>query len=257
MLNFLLIMKSGSYFREAICSFIRAEIDGARIHWVDEVDQIQAMPAEQTQAIDLVLLYADAEQANGTACAAGARLATSALPGVPIVLLGREADIRSPTEAMRMGLKGFIPASTPAEIVKHALPLVAVGGVFLPETIPGPAPVAEAPPPRAVHLRPVPVPDAPVLDAPVFQAPDTPRRTGPPATETRDFTAREIDVLRLLGIGLQNKLIAHRLGLKESTVKVHVRHIMRKLRVTSRTQAALYAQRCFPAPADEGQQPAL
>ena len=38
-------------------------------------------------------------------------------------------------------------------------------------------------------------------------------------------------MLRLLGFGLPNKLIAHRLSLKEGTVKVHMRNVMKKLQV--------------------------
>ena len=63
--------------------------------------------------------------------------------------------------------------------------------------------------------------------------------------DLNSFTERELDVLKLLGAGLPNKLIAHRLSLREGTVKVHVRNVMRKLRVTSRTQAALVAVRHF------------
>jgi DNA-binding NarL/FixJ family response regulator len=46
-------------------------------------------------------------------------------------------------------------------------------------------------------------------------------------------------VLRLLQEGQSNKRIARTLGLRESTIKVHVRQIMRKLGVANRTQAAL------------------
>jgi len=53
------------------------------------------------------------------------------------------------------------------------------------------------------------------------------------------LTSRECDVLRILRAGRQNKLIAHELGISESTVKVHLRNIMKKLHATNRTQVAL------------------
>jgi two-component system nitrate/nitrite response regulator NarL len=59
------------------------------------------------------------------------------------------------------------------------------------------------------------------------------------------FTNREIEVLRLLAAGLPNKIIAYRLDLKEGTVKVHMRNLLKKLKVGSRTQAALFASRHF------------
>jgi NarL family two-component system response regulator LiaR len=55
------------------------------------------------------------------------------------------------------------------------------------------------------------------------------------------LTARETDVLRLLAQGHSNKEIARQLQLVEDTVKTHVRHILAKLGVQSRTQAVLYA----------------
>jgi two-component system nitrate/nitrite response regulator NarL len=58
-------------------------------------------------------------------------------------------------------------------------------------------------------------------------------------TGLRALTARQRDVLRLLGQGQSNKRIAIELRMCESTVKVHVRQIMRKLRAANRTQAAL------------------
>jgi NarL family two-component system response regulator LiaR len=57
------------------------------------------------------------------------------------------------------------------------------------------------------------------------------------------LTERETDVLRLLAQGHSNKDIARHLHIVEDTVKSHVRHILSKLGVQSRTQAALYALR--------------
>ena len=53
------------------------------------------------------------------------------------------------------------------------------------------------------------------------------------------LTARERQVLEHLQLGASNKLIARQLNLRESTVKVHIRRIMRKLGAVNRTQAAL------------------
>lgn len=51
------------------------------------------------------------------------------------------------------------------------------------------------------------------------------------------FTPREMELLDLLRRGLQNKLMAYRLGISESTVKAHLRSIMMKLKAKNRTQA--------------------
>jgi DNA-binding NarL/FixJ family response regulator len=66
----------------------------------------------------------------------------------------------------------------------------------------------------------------------------TPAGTG----EQGPFTSREVDVLKLLVKGASNKEISAALFVSEGTVKNHITHILTKLQVTSRTQAALRAR---------------
>ena len=53
---------------------------------------------------------------------------------------------------------------------------------------------------------------------------------------SNEFTRNELAVLDRLKVGKANKIIAYELGLSESTVKVHIGRIMKKLNVTNRTQ---------------------
>ena len=60
---------------------------------------------------------------------------------------------------------------------------------------------------------------------------------------TAELTARELEVLRLVAAGKPNKQIATELSISERTARTHVSRILRKLRLSSRTQAALWAVR--------------
>lgn len=67
-------------------------------------------------------------------------------------------------------------------------------------------------------------------------------RSGPPPAVARELlSAREREILALIGRGESNKAIARQLDIAETTVKIHVQHIFRKLGLSSRVQAAVYA----------------
>jgi DNA-binding NarL/FixJ family response regulator len=59
------------------------------------------------------------------------------------------------------------------------------------------------------------------------------------------FTLRQSDILDCLRRGMANKMIAYHLSMCESTVKVHVRNIMKKLKATNRTQVAYMTHDLF------------
>jgi len=66
------------------------------------------------------------------------------------------------------------------------------------------------------------------------------RRAASPAEA---LSEREREVLAMVGEGLANKAIARQLGISEKTVKAHLTSVFRRIEVTDRTQAALWAQR--------------
>jgi two-component system nitrate/nitrite response regulator NarL len=64
----------------------------------------------------------------------------------------------------------------------------------------------------------------------------------PPTSHSgRGLSARETQILKCLIQGDSNKVIARRLQIGEATVKVHIKAILRKIRVQNRTQAAIWA----------------
>lgn len=67
------------------------------------------------------------------------------------------------------------------------------------------------------------------------------QRSKPAAPSLQSLTQREREILRELAGGLSNKMIARRLDISEGTVKVHVKHLLKKLSLRSRVEAAVWA----------------
>ena len=136
-------------------------------------------------------------------------LLAAAAPQTPILAI---ADCEDPARArmiLRSGARGFLPVSLGLKVLVAALERVRAGGTFVPLVL------SEADDDRAT-------PEAACLP---WQA----------------LTRRQRDVLALISEGRPNKLIGDALGMSESTVKAHVKQIIRRLHVVNRTQAALLA----------------
>lgn len=85
---------------------------------------------------------------------------------------------------------------------------------------------------------------SPKLAASLFRrlASHRPREDAPPEPTTSALTSREREILALVELGMANKEIARTLGIELATVKNHVHHVLEKLKVTRRGQAAARAR---------------
>jgi two-component system nitrate/nitrite response regulator NarL len=68
-------------------------------------------------------------------------------------------------------------------------------------------------------------------------------KSGPEAAKIATLTKREHEIVSLLSEGLQNKLIASRLSISETTVRHHLTSIFNKLEVANRVELVIYAYR--------------
>jgi DNA-binding NarL/FixJ family response regulator len=151
--------------------------------------------------------------------------------GDPIVIFSDNDDPDESVLALTIGAQGFLHAGMSAELARQALTFIFQGGTYFP------------PPPKPKQRG---VEPAKLFDAstgglgPARQVSDMPERVLGGAGSSNDvLTERQISVLKGLRRGDSNKAIARELGLREGTVKVHVRQIMRKLGVANRTKAAI------------------
>lgn len=232
---FLLIMRGRSFVRDAIINFLHTDGGGLETIALECPEQLTALDEEQRADVRLVVLYIGDQDAGNDSILRDVETVRGNLGSVPLVLLGNRDDPNQSAMALRTGANGYIPSVVTAEVLKHALPLVAEGGVFAPPYLYGMVNGGGGPT-LGVHA------------ANERQDRQPQQNQEPQQDREQDldrFTQREMEVLKLLGAGLPNKLIAHRMTLKEGTVKVHMRNLMRKLKVNSRTQAALIASRHF------------
>ncbi len=139
---------------------------------------------------------------------------------VPIVVL---SDVDEPSlvhETLhRFGIRGYVTTSVSPALMVAVLRLVLAGGTYVPFNLLSSCVPDSAPTPAAT------------------------RQPSPPITVEPWLTARELDVVELLREAKPNKIIAHMLNISENTTKVHVHNIMKKLRLTNRTQVALLDRR--------------
>lgn len=172
--------------------------------------------------------------------------------------------------AIRCGARGYFSNSMAPDLALHALSFVLHGGTYFPpaailasRTFSPPAPV-EYRQPNISQEQALPgleeQTQAPPLgpdDGPYDQqgslfdgkAVSVQRDHG--VNGARQFTERQYAVLACLCQGDPNKVIGRKLGMTETTVKVHVREIMRKLGVSNRTQVAIAAARvCLDGPVE-------
>lgn len=159
-----------------------------------------------------------------------------------LIILSDRDDLEEVHAAFRAGAQGFIPTSLEPCLVIAAIRLVLAGGKFVPATM---------------LLR----SHCDMLLRSHCETKSLCGRVAGPAEPLEgealhQWPARQLAVLRLLGEGKTNKHIAVALEMEETTVKVHVRHIMRKLGVKNRTQVALYVRRLGSGAEMAGEVPA-
>jgi DNA-binding NarL/FixJ family response regulator len=151
----------------------------------------------------------------------------------PLVILSDNDSREEILSALGAGAQGFLYAGTNAQLALQALSFIFKGGSYFPATA---QPRRRSP----VHLngameftsRAVACTTLDMGDAVVESVAET-------GSTNINLTERQKSVLERLGRGDSNKAIARVLGIREGTVKVHVRQIMRKLGVTNRTQVAI------------------
>lgn len=147
----------------------------------------------------------------------------NALAHLPLVLLCDQVDACQGADVLRQGIQGYIPTMLSPAVVIQAIRLVHAGGTFAPASL--------------------------LLSSVAEDKKDLHKSLD--GVDLKGFTAREREVLGLMWQGKSNKVIAFDLTVSESTVKVYVRNIMKKLGATNRTHAIFLLSQSTPDPVGE------
>ncbi|SFD79686.1 LuxR C-terminal-related transcriptional regulator [Paracidovorax konjaci] len=155
-----------------------------------------------------------------------------AMPQARVLMLTVSEDGEDLAQALRQGAQGYLLKTIEGDLLADAIARAARGEPVVSAELMGKL-VA------AFQAQGGPPSDA-VTEAPGAPPPDATHQ--PEAAEPASpLSPREEDVLREIARGASNKEIARALDIAETTVKIHVQHILRKLGLSSRVQAAVYA----------------
>lgn len=200
------LIESRRLIRECLTQWLTGASPDHEVVPFASVEEWEAFPARDDDR-DIVVLHCPtyARQTESLHAALLARIGRQ----INLIVICDNENSDDIIDAINDGVRGYIPTSIGTKVAMEAMRLVGAGGVYVPAS--------------SFMLRPAAHPE-------------------PAASEPRGlFTPRQSAVLDELQKGKANKIIAYDLNMKESTVKVHIRNIMRKVGATNRTEVAILA----------------
>jgi len=182
----------------------------------DAADAGEALRRAKELQPDLILLDNHLPGVNGVDALPALR---DAVAGVRVLMLTVSEDEQDLAAALRGGACGYLLKTIEGDALVHAIARAMRG-----ESVVAPEMTGKL--------------FAAVRDAASAGGRDAPGRNGAPLAA---LSPREQEILKGIARGSSNKEIGRELGIAETTVKIHVQHVLRKLDVASRVQAAVIA----------------
>ncbi len=215
----LMVVDDHTLFRRGLVALLTQDDRFAVLH--EAADAGEALRCVQRDRPDLILLDNHLPGVRGVDAIAGFK---EVAPQVKILMLTVSENEQDLSAALKAGADGYLLKTINAEDLSDSILKVLDGeSVISPEmTTKLVAAFRTQKPVAETATGSVPTPSA-------------------PAEGLGMLSARELETLALIARGASNKVIARELDIAETTVKIHVQHILRKLNLSSRVQAAVYA----------------
>ena len=203
----IMIADDHSMIREGLKNLL--ELDGDIQVIAEAVDGEDCLNKLQVVKPDVLLLDINMPKKNGLEVLKSLKSKKSKLK---VLVLTVHNEIEYLMKAVDIGVNGYVLKDSESAELKKAIFTVAEGESYIQPSL------------------------IPALNAKMIE-------TNKDAEKIKSLTKRELDVLKLLAVGMYNKEVGKRLEISERTVKNHVSNIFKKLGVTDRTQAAVFAIR--------------
>jgi DNA-binding NarL/FixJ family response regulator len=211
-LQTLIYLDPRAFTRECVGRWLQGNLRSCRVCVLPDPEQIEVAPTVSGE-IRTVIINTGSERMSSAWTVDLVSRVKELLPGVPVAVLSDFEDRENVREAFNLGVRGYIPTTLASLVAAGAVSLVCVGGTFAPAT--------------------------------ALLSEDESRRGSASERPIEGFTHRQAQILDCLRRGMANKLIAFELDMCESTVKVHIRNIMKKLNATNRTQVVYLTRGLF------------
>lgn len=202
-----MIADDHSMIREGLKNLL--ELDGDIQVISEAVDGEDCLDKLQVVKPDVLLLDINMPKKNGLEVLKSLKSKRSKLK---VLVLTVHNEIEYLMKAVDIGVNGYVLKDSESAELKKAIFTVAEGETYIQPSL------------------------IPALNAKMIEI-------NKDAEKIKSLTKRELDVLKLLAVGMFNKEVGKRLEISERTVKNHVSNIFKKLGVTDRTQAAVFAIR--------------
>jgi len=212
----ILVVDDHTLFRRGLIALLSREPTLQTVG--DAADAGEALRRAQELQPDLILLDNHLPGVNGVDVLPALR---EAAPKARVVMLTVSEDENDLAAALKAGASGYLLKNIEGDALAQAIQRVMNGESTIAPEMTGKLIAAYR-----------------GASAPAVASPPTPHDAASPLAQ---LSPRELEILRGIACGASNKEIARNLGIAETTVKIHVQHVLRKLDVGSRVNAAVIA----------------
>ncbi|RKW39441.1 response regulator [Lautropia mirabilis] len=219
----ILLVDDHNLFRSGVRQLLQREEDLCIV--AEAADGLEGLKRAKALRPDVILLDLNMPGLSGLETL---HLLTQDVPQSKVVILTVSEEAEELGEALRSGAVGYLTKNVEAETLVAAIRKAKRGEPVIAESMTMKLVEQFRSQGSGQHGATVTPPDSPSI-----QSGATPERV--------HLTAREREIMQCLARGESNKEIARRLDVAESTVKIHVQNILKKLNLSSRVQIAVYA----------------